>query len=209
MSLRIMNGCIAIITGEKLPIESESPRITQWLTQQRRRHLKCFTWEEAELFSSMPAPPEQTAAGTEPVVQSGPLQLAPVAKLNSFQKNSERFQDSASIGTGFFRDILLESIKNLYKSLVFFQFQIPDWDPGQRGAAGAEVGEPQPGNWLNYDLDLPHTVTVTTRIILFLARDPFKPSFATLSGWGVDPNCDDVCFFLFCTLAHLLVDKSL
>ena len=34
----------------------------------------------------------------------------------------------------------------------------------------------------------PHPVTVTTRIITFLVGNPYKPSFATVTGWGVDPN---------------------
>ncbi len=33
----------------------------------------------------------------------------------------------------------------------------------------------------------PHPVTVTTRIIAFLVGNPYKPSFATVTGWGVDP----------------------
>ncbi len=31
----------------------------------------------------------------------------------------------------------------------------------------------------------PHPVTVTTRIIAFLVGNPYKPSFATVTGWGV------------------------
>ena len=34
----------------------------------------------------------------------------------------------------------------------------------------------------------PHPVTVTTRIITFLVGNPYKPSFATATGWGVDPT---------------------
>ncbi len=34
----------------------------------------------------------------------------------------------------------------------------------------------------------PHPVTVTTRIITFLVGNPYKPSFATETGWGVDPS---------------------
>ena len=33
-----------------------------------------------------------------------------------------------------------------------------------------------------------HPVTVTTRIITFLAGNPYKPSFATVTGWGVVPK---------------------
>ena len=38
----------------------------------------------------------------------------------------------------------------------------------------------------------PHPVTVTTRIITFLVGNPYKPSFATVTGWGVDPK-NTVC----------------
>ena len=34
----------------------------------------------------------------------------------------------------------------------------------------------------------PHPLTVTTRIITFLVGNPYKPSFATVTGWGVDPT---------------------
>ena len=34
----------------------------------------------------------------------------------------------------------------------------------------------------------PHPITVTTRIITFLVGNPYKPSFATVTGWGVDPT---------------------
>ena len=34
----------------------------------------------------------------------------------------------------------------------------------------------------------PHPVTVTTRMIPFLVGNPSKPSFVTVSGWGVDRN---------------------
>ena len=32
----------------------------------------------------------------------------------------------------------------------------------------------------------PHPVTVTTRIMQFLVGNPYKPSFVTVTGWGVD-----------------------
>ena len=32
----------------------------------------------------------------------------------------------------------------------------------------------------------PHTLTATTRIIPFLVGNPYKPSFVTVTGWGVD-----------------------
>ena len=34
----------------------------------------------------------------------------------------------------------------------------------------------------------PLPVRVTTRIITFLVGNPYKPSFATVTGWGVDPR---------------------
>ena len=34
----------------------------------------------------------------------------------------------------------------------------------------------------------PHPVTVTTRIVTFLVGNPYKPSFVTVTGWGVDPK---------------------
>ena len=46
--------------------------------------------------------------------------------------------------------------------------------------------------WLDethtYLRSTPHPVTVTTRIITFLVGNPYKPSFATVTGWGVDPT---------------------
>ena len=39
-----------------------------------------------------------------------------------------------------------------------------------------------------YVRSTPHPVTVTTRIITFLVGNPYKPSFATVTGWGVDPT---------------------
>ena len=38
-----------------------------------------------------------------------------------------------------------------------------------------------------YFRSTPHPVRVTTRIITFLVGNPYKPSFATVTGWGVDP----------------------
>ena len=38
-----------------------------------------------------------------------------------------------------------------------------------------------------YIRSTPHPVIVTTRIITFLVGNPYKPSFATVTGWGVDP----------------------
>ena len=42
----------------------------------------------------------------------------------------------------------------------------------------------------------PLTVTVTTWIIPFLVGNPYKPSFATVTGWGVDPSYINEVFFL-------------
>ena len=39
-----------------------------------------------------------------------------------------------------------------------------------------------------YTRSTPHPVTVTTRIITYLVGNPYKPSFATVTGWGVDPT---------------------
>ena len=39
-----------------------------------------------------------------------------------------------------------------------------------------------------YVRSTPHPVPVTTRIITFLVGNPYKPSFATVTGWGVDPS---------------------
>ena len=39
-----------------------------------------------------------------------------------------------------------------------------------------------------YIRSTPHPVTVTTRIITYLVGNPYKPSFATVTGWGVDPT---------------------
>ena len=38
-----------------------------------------------------------------------------------------------------------------------------------------------------YIRSTPHPLTVTTRIITFLVGNPYKASFATVTGWGVDP----------------------
>ena len=40
--------------------------------------------------------------------------------------------------------------------------------------------------WPLYFGTTPHPVTVTTRIITFLIGNPYKPSFVTVTGWGVD-----------------------
>ena len=39
-----------------------------------------------------------------------------------------------------------------------------------------------------YIRSTPHPVTVTTRSITFLVGNPYKPPFATVTGWGVDPT---------------------
>ncbi len=40
----------------------------------------------------------------------------------------------------------------------------------------------------------PHPVAVTTRIITFLIGNPYKPSFVTVTGWGVDLSFKYVLF---------------
>ena len=40
--------------------------------------------------------------------------------------------------------------------------------------------------YLEYFRSTPHPVTVTSRIITFLVGNPYKPPFATVTGWGVD-----------------------
>ncbi len=47
-----------------------------------------------------------------------------------------------------------------------------------------------------YFRSTPHPVTVTTRIITFLVGNPYKPSFATVTGWGVDPTYIQVFLLL-------------
>ena len=49
------------------------------------------------------------------------------------------------------------------------------------------VGNRSQKKWLKLR-STPHPVTVTTRIITFLVGNPHKPSFATVTGWGVDPS---------------------
>ncbi len=41
---------------------------------------------------------------------------------------------------------------------------------------------------ISYVGTTPHPVTVTTRISPFLVGNPYKPSFVTVTGWGVDRN---------------------
>ena len=53
-------------------------------------------------------------------------------------------------------------------------------------------GVPMVGNSIVYIRSTPHPVTVTTRIITFLVGNPYKPSFATVTGWGVDPKYSNI-----------------
>ena len=46
----------------------------------------------------------------------------------------------------------------------------------------------------------PHTVTVTTRIITFLIGNPYKPSFVTVTGWGVDR----IYTYVYCIYIYIL-----
>ncbi len=50
-----------------------------------------------------------------------------------------------------------------------------------------------------YVRSTPHPVTVTTRIITFLVGNPYKPSFATVTGWGVDP------MYKWCKVSLMLI----
>ena len=49
----------------------------------------------------------------------------------------------------------------------------------------------------------PLPVTVTTRIITYLVGNPYKPSFTTVTGWGVDPT------YPFKRLPFLFVERLL
>ena len=58
----------------------------------------------------------------------------------------------------------------------------------------------------------PHPVTVTTRIITFLVGNPYKPSFATVTGWGADPTntqAIQICILNMAGLASLLQSLKL
>ena len=52
-------------------------------------------------------------------------------------------------------------------------------------------------SYIIYLRSTPHPVTVTTRIITFLVGNPYKPSFATVTGWGVDPTYIIYCIKYF------------
>ena len=55
---------------------------------------------------------------------------------------------------------------------------------------------------MKYDVYIgttPHPVTVTTRIIPFLVGNPYKPSFVTVTGWGVDRKYT----YVYCTFKLL------
>ena len=67
------------------------------------------------------------------------------------------------------------SRRKLFWCFLFLLFQILD--------AGFRKGE---YICIIYIGTTPHPVTVTTRIIPFLVGNPYKPSFATVTGWGVD-----------------------
>ena len=63
-------------------------------------------------------------------------------------------------------------------------------EAGKRKRAELEGGksDEEESMTLWYFRSTPHPVTVTTRIITFLVGNPYKPSFATVTGWGVDPS---------------------
>ena len=54
------------------------------------------------------------------------------------------------------------------------------------------------GDFLELPPTHPHPVTVTTGIITFLIGNPYKPSFVTVTGWGVDRM---IFYFLSCPSA--------
>ena len=56
--------------------------------------------------------------------------------------------------------------------------KVPFW-----GSNNFVISDFAPYLWLS-----PHPVTVTTRIIIVLVGDPYKPSFATVTGRGDNPN---------------------
>ena len=63
------------------------------------------------------------------------------------------------------------------------------------------------GVWLVWIRSTPHPVTVTTRIITFLVGNPYKPSFATVTGWGVDPRFGFVFVVDFCYGSYRITIK--
>lgn len=54
----------------------------------------------------------------------------------------------------------------------------------------------------------PQPATVTNRIITSLVENPYKPLFATVSGWGVDPNTVFFLFFIFKDPAFIFLKKG-
>ena len=66
------------------------------------------------------------------------------------------------------------------------------WPPGWRGFWKSPMIEIASSGQMGYFGLSPLPVRVTTRIITFLVGNPSKPSFATVTGWGVDPR-DTVC----------------
>ena len=58
-----------------------------------------------------------------------------------------------------------------------------------------------------YVRSTPHPVTVTTRIVTFSVGNPYKPSFATVTGWGVDPNY--TCSSRFFPLEALILSMGI
>ena len=56
-----------------------------------------------------------------------------------------------------------------------------------------------------YFRSTPHPVTVTTRIITFLVGNPYKPSFATVTGWGVVPTyiIYELYMYMYTCISHL------
>ena len=82
----------------------------------------------------------------------------------------------------------------MFQSFVGIFLEITDGKPCHEPRAPTGWGRenrtstwPRCAEYMEYILELPpHPVRVTTRIITFLVGDPYKPSFATVTGSGVD-----------------------
>ncbi len=59
-----------------------------------------------------------------------------------------------------------------------------------------------------YFRSTPHPVTVTTRIITCLVGNTYKPSFATVTGWGVDPRYNPLYKTIKRAFEHCSIGKG-
>ena len=84
-----------------------------------------------------------------------------------------------------------------------------------RGHFGSEVAVCIYVTYIYFGLS-PLPVRVTTRIITFLVGNPYKPLFATITGWGVDPTytvqriiicllhiSNNFCISVFLCISHI------